>query len=55
MAQILAYEERLLKRREIYLGTTIMIQFIIGFLFGGLFSVIIMSLVVAAKRGDKDV
>lgn len=32
-----------------------MMQFIIGFLLGGLFGVIIMSLIVAAKRGDEDV
>lgn len=32
-----------------------MINFIIGFLLGGLFGVVIMSLMVAAKRGDEDV
>ncbi len=32
-----------------------MMQFIIGFLLGGLVGVVIMSFMVAAKRGDKDV
>lgn len=32
-----------------------MIQFIIGFLLGWVLGVIIMSLMVAEKRGDKDV
>lgn len=32
-----------------------MINFIIGFLLGGLFGVVIMSRMVAAKRGDEDV